>query len=123
MKRILGWAVKGILLAGLLIFVLLLADAFKSRSKAALRVWHTASLSNEFTAGDATPQSTLEDYLDREERLFRELKEKVYDRVEPACSNVTRHRGLPGHRSVCRFGLRCLERRPSTSSHTRIETG
>jgi len=84
MKHILGWAVKGILLAGLLIFVLLLADAFKSRSKAALRVWHTASLSNEFTAGDATPQSTLQDYLDREERLFRELKEKVYDRVEPA---------------------------------------
>jgi len=84
MKRILSWIVKGVLLTGLLIFVLFLAGAFKSRSKAALRIWHTASLSSEFTARDATPQSTLQDYLDREERLFRELKEKVYDRVEPA---------------------------------------
>jgi len=84
MKRILSWIVKGVLLTGLLIFVLFLAGAFKSRSKAALRIWHTESLSSEFTARDATPQSTLQDYLDREERLFRELKEKVYDRVEPA---------------------------------------
>ena len=84
MKRILSGVVKGVLLAGLLVFALLLAGAFKSRSKAALRVWHTASLSSEFTTRDATPESTLQDYLDREERLFRELKEKVYDRVEPA---------------------------------------
>ena len=47
----------------------------------ALKIWHTASLSEEFTARDATPKSTLQDYLDQEERLFRELKEKVYDRV------------------------------------------
>ena len=84
MKRILSWIVKGVLFAGLLIFVLLLAGAFKSRSKPALRVWHTTSLKSDLTARDATPESTLQDYLDREERLFRELKEKIYDRVEPA---------------------------------------
>ena len=84
MKRILTWIVAGVLLAGLLVFVGLLAWAFDSRSMSALRIWHTTSLSNEFTARDATPQSTLQDYLDREERLFRELKEKVYDRVAPA---------------------------------------
>ena len=84
LKRILTWIVKGVLLAGLLVFTLLLAGAFKSRGMPALRIWHTASLSSEFTARDATPESTLQDYLDREERLFRELKEKVYDRVEPA---------------------------------------
>jgi len=84
MKRILTWIVAGVLLAGLLVFVGLLAWAFDSRSMSALRIWHTTSLSNEFTASDATPQSTLQDYLDREGRLFRELKEKVYDRVKPA---------------------------------------
>jgi alpha-beta hydrolase superfamily lysophospholipase len=84
MKRILTWIVAGVLLAGLLVFVFLLAWAFDSRSMSALRIWHTTSLSNEFTASDATPQSTLQDYLDREGRLFRELKEKVYDRVKPA---------------------------------------
>ncbi len=81
-KRSLSWIVKGVLLAGLLVFTVLLAWAFESRGMQALRVWHTASLSSEFTARDATPESTLQDYLDREERLFRELKEKVYDRVE-----------------------------------------
>ena len=47
----------------------------------ALRIWHTVFLSEEFTARGATPQSTLQDYLDREARLFQELKEKVYDKV------------------------------------------
>ena len=81
MKLILTWIVKGVLLAGLLVFTVLLAWAFESRSMPALRGWHTASLSAEFTAREATPESTLQDYLEREERLFRELKEKVYDRV------------------------------------------
>lgn len=84
MKRILTWVVTGVLLAGLLIFVLLLVGAFKSRSKPALRIWHTESLSSEFTARDETPESILQDYLNREERLFREVKEKVYDRMERA---------------------------------------
>ncbi len=70
MKRILGWIVKVVLLAGLLVFTVLLAWAFESRSMPALRSWHTASLSTEFTARNATPESTLQDYLEREERLF-----------------------------------------------------
>ncbi len=83
MKRILGWIVRAVLLAGLLVFTVLLAWAFESQSMPALRFWHPASLSAEFTARDATPESALQDYLEREERLFRELREKVYDRVEP----------------------------------------
>lgn len=49
----------------------------------ALEIWHTASLSTEFTARNATPKSTLQDYINQEERLFRELKSKIYDRVAP----------------------------------------
>ncbi|MDA9761802.1 alpha/beta fold hydrolase [Desulfobacterales bacterium] len=46
-----------------------------------MKIWHTADLLEEFTAHDATPKTTLQDYIDQEERLFRELKKKVYDRV------------------------------------------
>ena len=81
MKRILRWIVKAILLAVVITFTLLLSWAFESRTMPALRVWHTVFLSEEFTARDATSQSTLQDYLDREDRLFQELKEKIYDRV------------------------------------------
>ncbi len=72
---------NAVLLTGLVVFTVLLVWAFTSRGMPALKIWHTTPLSEEFTAGDATPTSTLQDYLDQEERLFRELKEKVYDRV------------------------------------------
>ncbi len=49
----------------------------------ALNIWHTASLSAEFTARDATSKSALQDYLDQEERLFSELKKNIYDLVAP----------------------------------------
>jgi len=82
MKRIINWIVRAVLLAGLLAFTVLLVWAFESRRMPALRTWHKSSLSGEFTARDGTPQSTLQDYMDREEQLFRELHEKVYDHVE-----------------------------------------
>jgi alpha-beta hydrolase superfamily lysophospholipase len=84
MKRAFGRIVKAIALAALLAFGLLLAWAFQSRHMPALQIWHTALLESEFTARDATPQSTLQDYLALEERLFGELREKVYERIEPA---------------------------------------
>lgn len=82
-KRILVWIVSTLLLTGILAFTVLLVWAFASRNMPALEIWHTASLSTEFTARDATPKSTLQDYLDQEERLFSELEENVYDRVAP----------------------------------------
>ena len=56
--------VKTTVAAALLVFALLLAWAFEARSLPALQIWHKA-LVNEFTAHEATPQSTLRDYLDR----------------------------------------------------------
>ncbi|MFA9476543.1 MAG: hypothetical protein ACERJ2_18575, partial [Filomicrobium sp.] len=81
-KRVLAWIVSAILLTGLLAFTVLLVWAFESRNMPALHIWHTASLSGEFTASDSTPKSTLQNYLDQEERLFSELKENIFDRVE-----------------------------------------
>jgi pimeloyl-ACP methyl ester carboxylesterase len=82
MQHVFAVLVKAILAAALLIVTLLLAWAFESRSLPALHRWHTVVLDSEFTACDATPQSTLRDYLDQEARLFEELREKVYQRVE-----------------------------------------
>jgi alpha-beta hydrolase superfamily lysophospholipase len=81
MKRVFSGIMKAIALAALLVFTALLAWAFDSRSMPALQIWHTP-LDSEFTAQDATPHSTLQDYLDRETRLFDELRDKVYARVE-----------------------------------------
>jgi len=78
MKRILGRIVKVVLLAGLLVFTVLLAWTFESRSMAALRAWHTASLSAEFTASEATPEITLQNYLDREELFFPNFPNHIH---------------------------------------------
>ena len=80
-RRVLVWILNAVLIMGLVIFTALLVWAYTSRSMPALEIWHTVTLSEEFTVRDATPGSTLRDYLDQEERLFRELKKKVYDRV------------------------------------------
>jgi esterase/lipase len=76
-------AVKSLLLLALLIFLLLLAWAFQSRSLPALQIWHTTSLQNEFDRGDVTADYSLEDYLELESRLFEELEEKIYQQLEP----------------------------------------
>lgn len=81
MGKVLKWLVKAGLLTVIVSFTLLLAWAFESRTMPALRIWHTVTLSEEFTARDATPKSTLQDYLGREARLFQELKKKVYDQA------------------------------------------
>ena len=82
-RRVLAWIVKSVLLLGLIAYTLILAWGFESRSMPAIEIWHTPLLTNEFTASDAKPKSTLKDYLDQEARLFQELKNKVYDRVAP----------------------------------------
>ena len=66
--RLLGWFVRAILIAVLLVFTVLLVWAFESRKMPALGIWHTTSLTGEFTARDATPGTTLKDYLEQEER-------------------------------------------------------
>jgi alpha-beta hydrolase superfamily lysophospholipase len=46
-----------------------------------LQPWHTARLSEEFKAGKADDIRTFEDYLALEDRLFDELRDKVYAEV------------------------------------------
>ena len=79
MKRVFGRIVKTLVLAALLVLTALLAWAFESRNMLELQVWHSA-LGSEFTSQDATPRSTLQDYLDREAQLFDEPRDKIYRR-------------------------------------------
>ena len=81
-RKIAHIVVKAILLAVLLVFTVLLAWAIESRDMPALQIWHSSSLESEFTADDATPQSSLQDYLSQEKQLFAELQKKVYKHVE-----------------------------------------
>ena len=48
-----------------------------------LKVWHTARLDAEFRAEDAGRIRTIADYRSLEDRLFRQLRVEVYDRVRP----------------------------------------
>jgi alpha-beta hydrolase superfamily lysophospholipase len=82
MRRIIGWIVKGVIGAALLVFTGLLAWAFQSRGMPDLEVWHTAALEAEFTAGDATLETTLADYLAFEDRLYQELHDEVSAKTE-----------------------------------------
>lgn len=43
-----------------------------------LKPWHTAKLTEEFTKGKADEVKTFKDYLQLEDRLFKQLDEKVY---------------------------------------------
>jgi esterase/lipase len=51
------------------------------KSQADLRPWHTADLDAEFRAADADRVKTLDDYRRLEDRLFAQLREKVYAKV------------------------------------------
>ena len=87
-RRIFGWIVRTAAIAGLIAFTVLLVWAFESRKMPALGIWHTVHLESEFTTRDATAQGTLQDYLDQEERLFRELQVKIYDRLAPTAETT-----------------------------------
>ena len=67
-------------LSGGFITILILAVVYLN-NQAELKVWHTVKLDAEFTA--STPIKNFEDYLALEERLFKQLKQRVYDKVKP----------------------------------------
>ena len=53
---------------------------YELNKKPDLKVWHTADLDEEFTSSSKV--ETFQDYLALEERLFAQLDEEVYDRIE-----------------------------------------
>lgn len=73
-----------LLAGGLLIafVILLVIFVLHLENRADLHVWHLAELDEEFTASSRV--ATFGEYLALEDRLFRQLEERVYERIEPA---------------------------------------
>ncbi|MCZ6517230.1 MAG: alpha/beta fold hydrolase [Gammaproteobacteria bacterium] len=61
-----------------------LVRAFEARNLPELKLWHQASLVNEFTVDDYPDGLSLEAYFELEERLMQELETQVVAQVPPA---------------------------------------
>jgi len=72
--KALGYGIAGGVAVMIVVFVLQL------ERRPDLKIWHTAELDAEFTADAA---ESFEDYLSIEARLFKQLDERVYTRIEP----------------------------------------
>ncbi len=68
------------MLSGGIITILVLAVVYLN-NQPNLKIWHTVKLDTEFTK--KSPVKTFASYQALEERLFAQLKESVYDRIEP----------------------------------------
>ena len=75
--RALGWALVGMLLVGLALYIRFL------RSGPELEPWHRAHLDEEFTAARADEVRTIADYRALETRLLAEVDREVYAETEP----------------------------------------
>ena len=73
--RALGYSAVGALVVLVVVYILYL------EGRADLDVWHFAELDEEFTADSGIED--FSDYMALEERLFRQLEERVYARVPP----------------------------------------
>ena len=82
MKRLLKWILGGIAGVLLVFATLLFARAFAARRLPPLKPWHQA-LSAEVTAKEITDSWTLQDYLRREDEVFRQMNETVLPAVAP----------------------------------------
>ena len=82
-KRLLPRLLKALLLLvlGGLITVVVVGIALVN-SKQDLKIWHVAELDAEFSTESGI--RTFEEYLALEDELFRQLDERVYDRISPA---------------------------------------
>ena len=92
------------------LFVLLVVLYIQGCSSASLKPWHTEKLDEEFTEDKAEQVKNFEDYLRLEDRLFKQLDEKIYaqsetgpkynlDRFSPGSAADPRKREINWNRS------------------------
>lgn len=78
-------AAAGFVIIGGVVALLIIGIVALDR-RSDLSIWHTVVLEEEFTTGSG--DKTFAEYLAREERLFTELKTKIYDVTGPVSSEV-----------------------------------
>jgi alpha-beta hydrolase superfamily lysophospholipase len=70
------------------IATLLIVYGTHLQNRPELELWHTVELDEEFTTGKAESIQSFEEYLDLEERLFRQLRRHVYQDNDKAGKNL-----------------------------------
>ncbi len=82
MRRVGTFLWKSSVVLVLILVSAIIGWAFQSRTMLPLERWHTTTLDSEFTAAVAASQPMLQDYLAREDALFKELNQEVDSHVE-----------------------------------------
>jgi alpha-beta hydrolase superfamily lysophospholipase len=97
-------ALKAVGLVALLVFTVILVQAFDARRMPDFQPWHTADLDAEFRAADdARGAMTLADYLRMEQALFEELDAEVLRGVEPTAELLLSRFSANGTNNPVRF--------------------
>ncbi|WP_455222689.1 alpha/beta hydrolase [Kaarinaea lacus] len=69
-------------LGSFLVLLFLFVSYLQNRPN--LHPWHTANLDEEFTVANSRSIKNFSDYLQLEQRVFKQLKEQVYDQIDDA---------------------------------------
>ncbi len=81
--KAIGWGLLGAFVTVVVAFILILEN------RPDLHIWHEVKLDTEFTTKSDT--HTFAEYLELENRLFAQLQESVYDRIEPEGGIINRY--------------------------------
>ena len=79
---VVGYGFLGVFITILIVY------ATNIQKRPDLKPWHTITLVEEFTAGKAESILLFKEYLEQEERLFRELRQKVYQQNDETEKNL-----------------------------------
>jgi alpha-beta hydrolase superfamily lysophospholipase len=91
-RRLLRWAVWLALAVVLIVATVVVGGAVDARHRLPdLQPWHRHSPPSEVRAGDIDARFTLADYLERERRVFDEVRTEVEDLLPPSGDTVNRY--------------------------------
>ncbi len=80
---LLRWARRLAVTAAIVFATIIALRAFEAHRPPYLKPWHRFVPPSELKAAEMTETFTLEDYLRREEQIFRQVREQIEDRVAP----------------------------------------
>jgi len=83
-SRVIRLTVRTAAIVAALLMAAIFGWALNSRGMPKLELWHSERLPSQFERSDIESMSGLEDYLQREDQLFEELGDKVYDQLDSA---------------------------------------
>ncbi len=76
-RRLVRWLVYAVVLCAIVLGTIVLAFAMSARSRPDLRAWHRIVLADEYRAGAAGAPATFAEYCALEDRLIKELRQRV----------------------------------------------